>query len=78
MPMQSTRLSLRSSILQTPSLPAAFSVHDVAVRLGISKRQVARIIAAGEIPSFTIGRRRLVRSDALALWLDAIAPVRRA
>lgn len=64
--------------MQTPSLPAtpaAFSVHDVAARLGISKRQVARIIAAGEIPSFTIGRRRLVRSEALMRWLDAIAPV---
>jgi excisionase family DNA binding protein len=59
-----------------PPLPAAaYSVHDVAARLGISKRQVARIIAAGEIPSFTIGRRRLVRSEALVRWLDAVAPV---
>ena len=62
--------------MQTPLPAAAFSVQDVAARLGISKRHVARIIAAGDIPSFTIGRRRLVRSEALSRWLDTVAPMR--
>ena len=46
-----------------------FSIADVAQRLGMSKRQIARMIATGELPSVKAGRRRLIQRIAVAAWL---------
>ncbi len=47
----------------------AVSIQAVAEQLAISSRTVARLIATGDLPSFKIGRRRLVRIEALRAWL---------
>jgi excisionase family DNA binding protein len=47
------------------------SLREAAEKLGISLRTLARLIATGEFPSLTIGRRRLIRSAALEAWLEA-------
>jgi len=48
---------------------SCFSVAEVAERLGVSERQVARMIAAGDLPSLKIGRRRLIQRAAIASWM---------
>ncbi len=45
------------------------SVAEVADRLCMSERQIARMIATGELPSLKAGRRRLIQRDAVATWL---------
>jgi excisionase family DNA binding protein len=50
---------------------AVHSLQEVAEKLGVSPRTLARLIASGELPSLTIGRRRLIRSAALEAWLEA-------
>jgi excisionase family DNA binding protein len=45
------------------------SVAAVAERLGMSERQIARMIATGELPSVKAGRRRLVLRASIAAWL---------
>lgn len=46
-------------------------LKSAADNLGISRRTLDRIIAAGELPSLKIGRRRLVRQEALLTWLSS-------
>lgn len=46
-----------------------YSVREVAERLGMSERQVARMIAAGDLPSMKIGRRRLIQRAAITAWM---------
>jgi excisionase family DNA binding protein len=42
-----------------------------ASAIGISRRTLARFIAAGELPTIKIGRRRLIRWETLTAWLSA-------
>jgi excisionase family DNA binding protein len=48
-------------------------LREVAARLSLSPRTIARLIASGDLPSVNIGRRRLVRASALADFLDRCA-----
>lgn len=48
---------------------AAFSVREVAERLGVSQRHVQRLIASGELPSVKFGRRRLIARFVVVDWL---------
>jgi len=48
---------------------ACIGVGQLAVRLGVSRRTTKRIIARGELPSFRIGRRRVVRLADARRWL---------
>jgi excisionase family DNA binding protein len=41
--------------------PVAISVHRVAFLLGVSTRKAWTLVGTGELPSFRVGRRRLVR-----------------
>lgn len=50
----------------------SYSIEEVARRLSISQRQVHRLIARQELPSVLVGRRRLVRREALLDWLDRL------
>lgn len=47
------------------------SVKGVARNTGLSRATIHRVIKRGELPSLKIGRRRLVRADALAAYLLA-------
>ncbi|HTR34973.1 MAG TPA: helix-turn-helix domain-containing protein [Bryobacteraceae bacterium] len=63
--------------LSTPSPPAVLTVREVAAELRCSKAHVHNIIAGKvhglpPLPVLRIGRRVLVRHEALAHWLDRI------
>jgi excisionase family DNA binding protein len=45
-------------------------IEALATRLSISLRSVHRILAQGDLPSYRIGRRRLVSHEALNIWLN--------
>jgi excisionase family DNA binding protein len=45
-------------------------IREVATRLSLSPRTIARLVASGALPSFRIGRRRLVRTEALTNFVD--------
>ena len=47
----------------------ALSIAEAAKALGIGLSKMAELIADGEIPSFKIGRRRLIRPLALEDWV---------
>jgi len=55
--------------MQTDIEAALIGVNHLAERLGVSRQTVHRILARGELPSLQIGRRRLVRLDAVRRWL---------
>lgn len=44
----------------------AYSISETARRLAVSTRHIH------ELPSILIGRRRLIRRDALARWLNGL------
>jgi excisionase family DNA binding protein len=46
------------------------SIDEVCKKLGAGKSLVAKLIAAGEIPSMQLGRRRLVPADALRKFIE--------
>jgi excisionase family DNA binding protein len=48
----------------------ALSVADAAKRLGISRSKFYELIGRNEIPSITIGTRRLIPLRALRNWVD--------
>jgi excisionase family DNA binding protein len=48
------------------------NVKEAAKTLKISPRQVARLIAEGELPSFRIGSRRLVRTKTLSEFVEKL------
>lgn len=45
-------------------------VREVAVSIGTSDKTVRRLIQRGELPSFSIGSRRLVRPIDLERFID--------
>lgn len=50
----------------------SYSIKETAARLSISERQVYRLISREELPSFLLGRRRLIRREAILAWLDEL------
>lgn len=50
----------------------ALSVEDAARRAGISRTFIYANISSGALPSVKIGRRRLVRIEALRHWLKSM------
>lgn len=47
----------------------ALSLNEAARRLAVSARTVHRLVAAGELPTVRVGRRRVIRSTTLDGWL---------
>lgn len=43
----------------------SLSVEEVCQLLGVNKPTIYRFVHTGELPSYRIGRRRLIRRDAL-------------
>ena len=52
--------------------PQLLSVPDVARRLAISERHVARLVSSGKIASIKIGRRTLVAEADLAAFVEGV------
>jgi len=56
---------------QTETLPTLLTIDDVARVLRTSRGAVYAMAARGQLPGLTrIGRRVLIRADALLDWLD--------
>jgi excisionase family DNA binding protein len=55
----------------------AITVRTAAERLNVSERFVAKLIAERRLPSFKLGRRRLIREAALIDYLIQIETVAR-
>lgn len=51
-------------------MPIAYSVPDAAKAIGVSKATVWRLLAAGELVSFKLGHRTLIRADVLQGLID--------
>jgi excisionase family DNA binding protein len=51
---------------------ALLSIQDVMGTTGLSRTTVFKLLASGQLPSVSVGRRRLVRADQLASWLDSL------
>jgi excisionase family DNA binding protein len=49
--------------------PEALSVPEAAARAGVSRTFLYERISSGELPTVKIGKRRLVRVEALRRWL---------
>lgn len=49
--------------------PLCLRLDEVAHRIGVSPRTVARLVASGDLPSITVLRRRLVPVEALETYL---------
>ena len=48
----------------------SYGVKDAAAVIGISHRSLWRLIAAGEVATFKLGCRTLIRADALKGLID--------
>lgn len=59
------------------STTTAISVRATAERLKVSERFVSKLIAERRLPSFKLGRRRLIREGALADYLTRLETVSR-
>jgi excisionase family DNA binding protein len=55
----------------------AITVRHAAERLKVSERFVSKLIADRRLPSFKLGRRRLIREAALADYLTRLETVAR-
>lgn len=53
--------------------PLAYGPDEAARLLGISRSRLYQIFAAGQLESFTLGRRRLIRHRDLEGLLDRLA-----
>jgi excisionase family DNA binding protein len=52
-----------------PTRPLAVSPSEASRMLGVGRTLLYAELAAGSIPSFSIGRRRLIRVEALREWI---------
>lgn len=55
----------------------ALTVRHAAERLKCSERHIAKLIAERRLPSFKLGRRRLIREVALADYLARLETIAR-
>lgn len=51
------------------SAPLAYSVRQACTSAAIGRTKLYAAMAAGELPFICIGRRRVVRREALEAWL---------
>lgn len=54
---------------EAPADAVAYSIDQAAARLGVSKTTFEALVAAGQIKSFRVGRRRLISRAALEAFV---------
>lgn len=57
---------------RTGSARSAYSPGEAAAQIGISRAKLYQLLSDGSLPSLRIGRRRLIRRQALEDYLDAL------
>lgn len=65
----------RSTAPYVPEGRIAVDVETAAEMLGVSRGALYPLVMAGDVPSFKIGRRRLVLVEALRSWAVSQADV---
>jgi excisionase family DNA binding protein len=55
----------------TPITRKALSIDEAVKASGISRTKLYEFISSGELPSVKLGKRRLVRPEALDAWLTS-------
>jgi len=70
---ESQRARRRRTTIHTAPQQLAHSLTDAARSLNIGTTKLGELVASGEIPSFKIGRRRLVTPDALAEYVRKVS-----
>lgn len=65
-----TRMQASTSPVTPESDRLAFSIDEVAARLGVTKRHVFRLIERGELRRVKTGRRVLVLAEDLTSFID--------
>ena len=63
------RTEHRRARIVRPASPLAHSIADAAVAIGIGATKICQLVASGELPSITIGRRRLIAAEDLAAFI---------
>lgn len=53
------------------SKPLAVSPTEAARLIGCGRTMLYQLIGAGALPSFTLGRRRLIRMAAIEAWISS-------
>lgn len=59
----------RQTLEHLQDTPLAVSPFEAARRAGIGRTKLYEAISSGDLPSFKIGTRRLIRVSALDAWL---------
>lgn len=54
---------------EAPADALAYSIDQAAARLGVGKTKFEELVAAGQIKTFKVGRRRLVSRTALEAFI---------
>ncbi|WP_296166569.1 helix-turn-helix domain-containing protein [uncultured Brevundimonas sp.] len=57
----------------TAAAPISYDVPGAAAAVGISKTTVWRLIASGDLVTFKLGARTLIRADVLQAYIDRIS-----
>lgn len=55
----------------TADRPLAVSPTDAARLLGVGRTRLYEELSSGDLPSFRLGRRRLIRVTAIEAWIKA-------
>ena len=58
-------------IHQNSTLPLAVAPAEAAKLAGIGRTKLYAALSSGELPSFRIGTRRLIRVSAIDAWLSS-------
>jgi excisionase family DNA binding protein len=53
------------------SRPLAVSPSEAARLIGCGRTRLYQLLSASDLPSFTLGRRRLIRMAAIEAWISA-------
>ena len=62
----------RRARVHRPVSPLALSLTDAAQALGIGSTKLGQLVASGELPTVSIGRRRLVLAEDLTAYVVAL------
>ncbi len=59
---------------QTPQLqPLSLGIDDAARVIGVARSMLYEIVARGELPSFKLGRRRMILAKELEAYINRVA-----
>lgn len=53
--------------------PLALGIDDAARVIGVARSMLYEIVARGELPSFKIGRRRMILAKELETYINRVA-----